>query len=299
MVQGKAKEPVYLWIENESVEIRPAVKIWGKNTSETQDIIWGETSRNAKIVCIGPAGEKLVRFACIVHGEGKVAGRSGTGAVMGAKNLKAVAVRGTKKVPVADEKALKEVRRRIIPKVKGTSLDLLGTAAAPPKMNRTGVLPTRNWQSGVFEGAEKIAHHREEQSPVKVPCYRCPVACKRKIKVDHPEFGFEGPGPDYEGLATLGSACGVSNQVAVIKAYYLCDELGMDVISCGATIACAMEMFEKGFLTEIDLGMKLNFGNDRGLVEMVKKIGNREGIGISLLKVHIDLPKGMATQSFP
>lgn len=282
--EGKAKEPVYLWINDDNIEIRSATHLWGKNTPETQEQIRNETNPKAKVACIGPAGEKLVKFACIINDEGRAAGRSGVGAVMGTKNLKAVAVRGSKKLPVADEYGLKDLFTKVAKKEAGSKLTDYGTAYTVAVANSFGVFPTRNFQSGVFEGAEKISGEavKERFFIRRSACYRCPMACGRITKVDDPDYSTQGAGPEYEGLYALGGCCGIDNLAAVIKAFHTCNELGMDVMTCGATIGCAMEMSEKGVLPEKDVGMKLRFGDAQALVDLVHKIGHRDGFGNSL-----------------
>jgi len=282
IIEGKAGDPVYLLIENERVEIRCAKSIWGKNTFQTQELIKGQLSEDVKIACIGISGERLVKFACIINDEGRAAGRTGVGAVMGSKNLKAIAVRGTNKVLVADEQRLRKLNKEsfdAIPKPIG--LSTWGTSYGVEFANEVGILPTRNFRSGIFEGAKDIGGRalHERFFIKRSACYRCPIACGRVTRVADSPFEGEGPGPEFEGLASLGSACGVDNLAAIIKAYYLCNEFGMDVISCGYTISCAMELFEKGFLPQKDVGNKLNFGDAETLIEFVKKTGAREGFG--------------------
>ena len=285
ILEGKAKEPVYLWIEDGKTEIRPAANIWGKNTIETQELIRRETQKRARIACIGPAGERLVKFACIINDEGRAAGRGGVGAVMGAKNLKAIAVRGTKKVPVADEKQLREIIKKAWAEVKRpVMLAEYGTAYVVRLTNELGVLPTRNFQTGVFEGAEKISGEAIRNNVLiqRKACYHCPLGCAPITRVTEPAFSGEGAGPEYEGLYSLGSCCGVDNLNAFMRAYYHCNELGMDIITAGATIACAMELAERGILPEKDVGMRLKFGDAKALVELVRKTAYREGFGDAL-----------------
>lgn len=281
IVEGRAQKPVYVWIEDDKIEIRSAEDLWGYDTIQTQEKIKTTTHKKAKIVCIGPAGEKLVRFACIINDEGRAAGRSGVGAVMGSKNLKAIAVKGSKKVSVADVNKLKNIVKEAwaeLPKEQG--LIRYGTAYTTAFNNEFGMLPTRNWQTGVFEGVAKIDHDVVNSLLVRrSPCWHCPIGCGRYTKLKGDKYEGEGAGPEYEGVNSLGSNCGIDNIEAIVKAYYICNEQGMDVMSCGHTIACAMEMFEKGFLSEKDVGMKLNWGNDEAMVELVKKTANREGFG--------------------
>ena len=284
IIEGKAREPVYLWIEDDKVELRSATHIWGKDSNQTQEIIRGETNKKTRVACIGPAGEKLVLFACIMNDEGRAAGRSGVGAVMGSKNLKAVAVRGTKKIALADEKRLNDIVKKAWSEVpKPGMLTTYGTPGAVAYVDEAGVFPTRNWQTGVFEGANKIDAEEVKKMLVRrSACYRCPVGCGRITKITDPAFAGEGAGPEYETICSFGANCGVDNIAAITKANYVCNELGMDTMSCGHTIACAMELFEKGFLPEKDVGMKLNFGNAEAMVKLVEQTGYRESFGDNL-----------------
>jgi aldehyde:ferredoxin oxidoreductase len=289
ILEGKAKEPVYLWVNDERAEIRPAGHVWGKDSHETEDILLAETDPKAKVASIGPAGERLARVAAIINDKHRSAARSGVGAVMGSKNLKAVTVRGTNKVSLAEPDRMRELCRQVRAEVaeavrKGTSLNLYGTAYVPEVTNELGILPTRNFQAGMFEGVENITGHalREKYLIRPKPCFGCPIACGRLTRVEDPAYEGEGEGPEYETIAALGSACGVDNLAAITKANYLCNELGLDTISIGMTIACAMELYEKGYLPEEDVGMPLRFGDADAVIEMVKLAGRREGFGVLL-----------------
>ena len=289
MFEGKAREPVYLWVNDDQAEIRPADHIWGKLSHETEDIVLAETDPKAKVASIGPAGERLARVAAIINDKHRAAARSGVGAVMGSKNLKAVIVRGTNKVSLAEPGRMRELCRQVRAEVaeavkKGSSLNLYGTAYVPEVTNELGILPTRNFQAGMFDGVENITGHalRERYLIRPKPCFGCPIACGRLTRVEDPVYGGEGEGPEYETIAALGSACGVDNLAAITKANYLCNGLGLDTISIGMTIACAMELYEKGHLAEKDVGMPLRFGDADAVIEMVKLVGRREGFGVLL-----------------
>ncbi len=284
--EGRADEPVYVWIHDGAAEIRPAEHLWGKTVHETQDTLLEETDAKAKIACIGPAGENLVKVASIMNDKHRAAGRSGVGAVMGSKNLKAVVVRGTQKVPLAEPEQMKDLCKLVRSQVnadvkKGSSLREYGTAYVPIVTNEIGILPTRNFQSGVFEGVEGITGEvlTEKYLIRAKPCYGCPIACGRDTRVDDPVYGGEGEGPEYETIAAFGSGCGIGNLAAVTKANYVCNELGMDTISVGMTIACAMELYEKGILPESDVGRPLNFGDADAVIDLVAKTAYREGFG--------------------
>lgn len=287
--EGKAKQPVYLWVDEDQVELRSAEHIWGKDVPTTTDTLLSETDPQAKVACIGPAGENLVRFASIMNDKHRAAARSGVGAVMGSKNLKAVVVKGNKIPAMFDEEGMKSLSLKVARKVgedvkKGSALREYGTAYVPQVTNELGILPTRNFQTGMFEGVDQIdgVSLKEKYLIKPKPCYRCPIACGRVTEVDDPEYAGEGEGPEYETLAALGSACGVDNLAAVTKANYLCNELGLDTISAGMTIAAAMELYEKNYLPEEDVGRPLRFGDEKALIELIPQIAYRQGFGDAL-----------------
>jgi aldehyde:ferredoxin oxidoreductase len=287
LFHGKALQPVYLWIDGERAELRPAGHLWGKTTHDADDGVRGETDGKARVACIGPAGERLSRIAAIMNDRDRAAGRSGVGAVMGSKNLKAVAVRGREDVPLHDPTGFKEINGRILRKFNESykasppPLRLHGTAVTVMATQNYGVFPTRNFQTGSFEGWEAI--HGETLTKrflVKHrACYACPISCGRVTKVDEPPYQGEGEGPEYETVYALGSDCGVDNLAALTKANYLCNELGLDTISMGSAIACAMELAERGYLSENDIGRPLRFGDAEALVELTRMTGMREGFG--------------------
>jgi aldehyde:ferredoxin oxidoreductase len=313
--EGRAERPVYLWVHNDQVEIRPAEELWGKTTHETEDMIRADTDPEAKIACIGPAGEKLVRFACIVNDKGRAAGRSGVGAVMGSKNLKAVAVRGTKAVKVARPDEFRQAALLALDKIKSsptTSVGLprYGTALLVNIINAAGIYPTRNFQTGVFPTADKTGGEaiRANIEIRNKACFACPIACTPVTEIKNPKFKGSGEGPEYETTWSLGACCGIDNLEAITKAHYVCNELGMDPITLGVTIAAAMEMYEKGYLSFKDTGVALNFGNAEALVELTTKTGMREGFGDALAEGckrltekygHPELFMGVKGQEFP
>ncbi|MGD9223175.1 MAG: aldehyde ferredoxin oxidoreductase family protein, partial [Desulfobacteraceae bacterium] len=284
---GRSEKPVYLWLNRENAELRAADHLWGKNTHQTTDALLTETDTKAKVACIGPAGEKGVRFASIMNDKDRAAGRSGVGTVMGSKNLKAVVVKGKGRIPLADPDRFKAFNKKILDTfkegVKETPLGLTvnGTAGVVMATQNFGVLPTKNWQQGTFDGWEKI--HGEELTrrflKHNSACYGCPIGCGRKTKVDDPRFAGEGEGPEYETIYAMGSNCMVDDLAAIVKANYLCNELGMDTITMGATIGCAMELVERGFLSEEEVGRPLKWGDAEALVELTRMTGNREGFG--------------------
>lgn len=289
IIEGKADRPVYLKIHNQRAEVADATHLWGKSTHETEDLILREFHADAKVACIGPAGEKLVRFACIVNDKHRAAGRSGVGAVMGSKNLKAVAVRGTGGVGVADAPAFREAARETFRMLRNhpvtaEGLPALGTAVLVNVINQSGALPTRNFQSGTFEGAEDISGERLAQTYLKrnKGCMGCVIGCGRVTALADPRWSGNGEGPEYETLWALGAACGIADLAAITKANYLCNEYGMDTITAGATVACAMELYQRGLVTEAEAGMPLAFGSGEALVRMFELIGTGEGFGAKL-----------------
>ena len=286
VLEGAAAEPVILIIDDGTVELRPAGELWGKDVHQTEDALHQELGKAFKCVSIGPAGEKLVRFASIMTNKNRAAGRSGVGAVMGSKKLKAIAVRGTGGVRVADPEAFRTACLDALTKLKegeltGTVLPQLGTPVLVNVVNESGAFPTRNFQQGQFESAQKISGETmAEQIVVRSrACVACPIACGRLTAVPDGEFSGRGEGPEYETLWAFTANTGIDDLRAAAKANYLCNELGMDTISAGATIACAMELVEKGALTEREVGGDLSFGNARAMVDLVGKIGRRQGFG--------------------
>jgi len=290
VISGKAKGPVYLKVIDQEAEILPAGDLWGKDTVETQQILQSRMkTKEAKVACIGPAGEKGVRFASIFS-ENHTLGRGGGGAVMGAKNLKAIVVQGTQKVPLADEKRFEEyVKKTVLPKFRNSErvkkFGAYGTPGVLAIVNAQGILPTRNYQQGVFEGASAIDGEAVKAASLRhETCYRCPVACRPYTRVEAGEYGgSESEGPEYETLFALGSNLGNSSLPSIIAANKLCTRYGMDTISTGNVIGFAMECFEKGILTPRDTGgMELRFGNHRILGPLIEKIAFREGLGDTL-----------------
>ena len=287
IVEGTASEPVYLWINDDVAELKPAGHLWGQSTHETDDAIRAETDKKAKTAVIGPAGEKRVLFAAIMNDRDRAAGRAGVGAVMGAKNLKGIAVRGTGKVSMADEEQFKSMNQKYrgrfkeVKKAGPYPLTTHGTAITVVATNTHGVFPTRNFQTGQFEEWESIyGETLTEKYLVKAkPCFSCPIACGRVTKVPDGPYKGEGEGPEYETVYSLGSDVGVGDLAALTKANYLCNELGLDTISMGSAIACAMELFEKGHLTESDIGFPLKWGDGEALVKLTRQTGLREDFG--------------------
>jgi len=287
VVTGRAETPVYLWLHDGRAELRDASHLWGKVTGEVEAMIRDELGdRRIQVLQAGPAGEKGVRFACLINMSNRACGRTGMGAVMASKNLKAIAVRGTKRPELHDPEKVRQLAkwgREHFEDSGVWSLGVHGTARAVRPQQRDGGLPTRNWSSGVFEGWDKIWGEVMSKTILKKrdTCYACLVRCKRVVEVEAPYqvdplYG----GPEYETVATMGSYCGVDDLAAIAKANELCNKYGLDTISCGATIAFAMDCFEHGILTTEDTdGLELRFGNAKAVVKMVEMIAHRKGLG--------------------
>lgn len=290
IIKGKAPEPVFLFIDDDNVEILDAKKYWGtkdnlsKDCFETEDEIREELgdSRIA-VASIGVAGEKLSRIACITNDRGRQAGRTGMGAVMGSKNLKALAFRGSHDIAIgANKKALMAKYLDLIKRANGPKTLKyrdLGTPVNTLVFNKLGVLPTRNFQTGYFEEAEGLSGETIKEKPwvvKKVACAKCPIACDHLCLVTEGEFKGHISSVDFESIFALGSCCGTSDMASVITAIDYCDRLGIDTMSGGVTIAFGMECFEKGLLTKEDTnGLDLSFGNGPAVVQCVKDICNR------------------------
>ncbi len=291
IIEGKAKKPVYIWINNDKVEIRDASELWGKDVPATTDALREATDDEAKVACIGPAGENLVKFAAIMNDLNRAAGRSGVGAVMGFKNLKAIVVRGTKGMKVADNeaflKAIMDARAKMAANpVTGAGLKAYGTNVLVNILNEHGGLPVNNFsEAAVFPDAEKISgeYQAEKYLVRNKGCFGCSAGCGRVSKVSQGKFKSMGEGPEYEATWSMGSNISVANFEAIQKANFLCNELGMDPITMGGTISCAIEMGVKGIIPEEDTGgLNLRWADADLLVDMVRKTAYREGFGDKL-----------------
>lgn len=286
VISGKAPEPVYIWIHDDKVELRAAKEFWGRTSHETEKSIKKNLNdQKIRVTSIGPAGENLVRFACVNGDFYRQAGRGGIGAVWGSKNLKAVAVRGSGEVGFANKLAFTKHMKELNKYLKDNSapLNSEGLMFLVDLMNDNGMMPTRNFQESVFEGAKKI-NAQTLLSTIKkrnMAGYKCVVGCGNLCEVKKSEFGsFEIEGPEYETAALLGSNCGVDNLEAIAYLNVLCDSLGLDTISTGGTISFAMECYQRGILSSKDIdGLELNWGNYHAMVDLVKKIAYREGVG--------------------
>jgi aldehyde:ferredoxin oxidoreductase len=290
VISGRAEGPVFLWVKDDQVEIREAAHLWGKRTADVEGMLREELGdRRIRVAQCGLAGENKVRFACIIHDSHRAAGRGGLGAVMGSKNLKAIAVRGHGRVSMVNPDQVRELARWMKENSrKGWmgSLYTHGTAGGVTVHDAMGDLPTRNFQEGTFEGAERISGQTMTASILvdRGTCFACPVCCKRHVQTTgryeaSPIYG----GPEYETVAALGSCCGVDDLKAIVYANELCNAYGLDTISTGVTIAWAMECFERGLLTRKETGgLELRFGDAVVMVEMVEQIAHRRGFGALL-----------------
>ncbi|NLT19734.1 MAG: aldehyde ferredoxin oxidoreductase family protein [Syntrophomonadaceae bacterium] len=286
--EGRSPNPVYLWIHNNEVKLCPADELWGQDVYAATDLLKAATDEEAKVACIGPAGENLVKFACIMNEYHRAAGRSGVGAVMGSKNLKAIVVRGTGSVMVKDPQAFieaaKDARRKLHEHpVTGEGLGAYGTNILVNILNEHGGLPVKNFsEAAVFPNAEKISgeYQAEKYLVRNKGCFGCCIGCGRVTDIPKGPFKSAGEGPEYEATWTFGSNLNIDDFEAICKANFLCNELGLDPITLGGTIACATEMMEKGIIPRT--AAPLRWGDGAVLVDMVTKTAYREGFGDEL-----------------
>jgi len=284
--KGKAEKPVYVWIDDDSVQLLDASHLMGKSPADTEDTIREELGDYyIRVAAIGPAGEKLVRIACIINDKTRAAGRTGMGAVMGSKNLKAIAVRGTHDVTVAKPEEFMEYVKEFHERMKGPATQKYRTLGTPENVlvhNALQCMPTRNYNNASFEGAEKVSgENLNERFVAKIiGCSSCAMRCEHVCVV--PEGPYKGTMTrmEYEPLWAMGPYCGVDRLDAIIKGMDLCNYYGIDAISAGVIVGFAMDCYEKSILTEKDFdGIDARFGNHEALVKLIEKIGKREGIG--------------------
>ncbi len=285
--EGESPEPVYLVVEDNRAELKSAAGLWGKNVPETTYLIREELKDKHKVACIGPAGENLVKYAAIMNDFGRAAGRCGLGAVMGAKKLKAIAVKGSIKTPVAQPEEFKAHSKKQFELMDESMMKMamqsFGTSVVLDLVNVRGGFPTRNWQMGVYDLSEDINGPAISDKILtrNVACFACPIACGRGTEIREGKYkGHRGEGPEYETVGTFGGMCYVNDLEAITMAGYLCNDYGLDTISAGSTIAFAMECYEKGILTDSDTGgIPFKFGDADLIVDLVHKISRREGVG--------------------
>ncbi len=286
-ISGKASSPVYLVIDEKGAQFKPATSLWGKLTKETVEAIQASEGENADAVAIGPAGEKRVRFACLVHywrGREGVAGRGGVGAVLGSKNVKAVVVKGTQKTQIADPQSLQElISSRKEAMEKGTAgLKNLGTPVLVNMINTMGGLGVRNLQQEQSSRAPEIGGERLKELFFERndTCFGCPIACGKTLRLPADQGGLRWKMPEYETLFSLGSMADNWDAASLLKLNSLCDQWGLDTISMGVTLSFALECFEKGYLTAQDAcGRNLRFGDSPLLLDLVEETGKRQGFG--------------------
>ena len=298
IIKGKSPKPVYLWMHHGEAELRDASHLWGMTTGDAEDKLKEELEdKRIEVLQIGPAGENMVRFAALISMSNRANGRTGMGAVMGSKNLKAVVVRGKQKPSIANPEKFKELQKLAKTNLEPTGMDDFGKYGTPDvcsPQNKSGGLPTYNFNSGTFEKHEEIngktlynehlrGHEKDEQNRFgRDTCFSCSIKCKRVSQIDEGPFKTDAKygGPEYETLATFGSYCGISNMDAIIHANALCNMYGMDTISCGATISWAMECWAEGKITAEDTGgIELEYGSAEAMVKMTEMIAKQEGFG--------------------
>jgi aldehyde:ferredoxin oxidoreductase len=290
IVEGKAEKPVYLWITEDNVVIKDASQLAGQDTAITTDRIIDELGGDDKIkvACIGPAGENLVNLACVINDRERAAGRTGVGAVMGSKNLKAIAVKGNKTTSIANRDKFREVLKNAMEKIKTNAitsqgLPTYGTMVLNNIINEHGLYPTNNFQRGTFDFVENVCGEKLAETYLvrNKACFGCPIGCGRVTKLPN---GESGEGPEYETSWAFSANCGIDDLVTVIQANYICNKMGLDTISTGVTISAAMELYEKGYLDKNDfIGQpEPRFGSTEALLHYARAIALREGLGNAL-----------------
>ena len=288
IIEGKAEKPTWISVKDGAVRFHDAAGIWGTMTFDCQQMIKDNLKdQNTRVICIGPAGERLSKIACIIN-ERRAVGRKGLGAVMGSKNLKAIAVRGTGTVAITSEEKYKTARSEMLKAMKESPVlySAFSPAGTPMVVDLTGamgILSAKNWTAtGEFVPVEELGLDAQNSRKIgKEHCYDCPVGCSQmKLAKTGPYAGILTEGPEFETIYSFGTETGVANLDAVIAADRLADELGLDSMSAGVTIGFAMELFEKGILTPADTGgLELKFGNDQAMIALLRMMAYREGIG--------------------
>jgi aldehyde:ferredoxin oxidoreductase len=287
IIEGRSDKPAYVIVDGGEVRIEDASYMWGLGCLETEDLLRKDLGGDFKIACIGPAGERLVRFAAIINDGGRAAGRCGMGAVMGSKNLKAIAVRGSREIPMKDPDRIRAVLKRIYPQIMSFPTTQIyasyGTSGEFLSFHEYGDVPIRNFTLGDWDGIERISGEVYNKLMVKArrSCWNCPIACWRYVEVN------EGPyaglilkrGPEYETLAALGSLLLNDKLDVIVKANYLCNHYGLDTISTGVCIAFAIECYERGLITRQEAGGDLKWGDPEIILGLIESIGERKGLG--------------------
>lgn len=299
IVEGAAKEPVYAWVSDGRAELLSAKELWGLDTFETERALKQKHGKKTKVLCIGQAGEKLVKLAAIMNDKGRAAGRRGLGAVMGSKKIKAIAVSGSNAIEVHNDKLLLETSKEIVsqlmeqPRING--IKEFGTGANLSLLLKIKDLPIKNWvQDDLGKELDSISREvlKETLFVGNRACYGCPVACEKTVFVAEGPYSMKekARGPEYEAIASLGSLCLNFNPKAIAKANDLANRYGIDVITAGCLVAFTMEIFEKGIISEKDLGFRAEWGDPDAVIKLVEMIGRREGFG----NILAEGPKGAA-----
>jgi aldehyde:ferredoxin oxidoreductase len=287
---GIAPKPVYLFIDNGKAELREASQLWGKGTYETEDILTAEHGKTSRVISIGPAGEKLSLVACIITERGSAAGRSGLGAVMGSKKLKAVVVKGEGKVPLSDAAAVEKLRKEYLAIINKTparnGLHEFGTSSHTDNSAQSGDTPVKNWGGvGVIELPDVSGLSKENLNAnlaSRHGCWRCPVVCRGSLNEGQGEYKYPAntKRPEYETSAAFGAMCLNTNAEAIAMVNHICNYYGVDTISTGTIIAFAMELYAHSIITKKDTdGIELKWGDHRAMVAMTEKLAKREGFG--------------------
>lgn len=287
IIAGIASEPVYLWVSSQGVELRAAKHLWGMDTYEADSRLRAETHERAVVAVIGPAGENMVKIAAVMHDgkHGRAAGRTGLGAVMGSKNLKAIVARGDLQVPVAEPEELVRLNREMILTIRQNSrfLGEYGTAGGIMTLEASGDMPIKNWRLGKWAPAAKLSGEvmRETIFTGSFRCGACVIGCGREVKIEKGRYaGVDGAGPEYETVCSLGTYCLIDDLEAVAMGNELCNRYGLDTISAGAAVAFAMEAYEKGLLTLADTGgVPLEWGDAGAMLELIRQMGVGTGLG--------------------
>lgn len=286
IIKGRAPEPVYIVIENEGLAILPAGDLWGRDTFETTDKLKEKHGSRHMTACIGPAGEKMAPIAAIMS-EYRSFGRGGSGAVMGSKNLKAIAVKGSRDIRIKDPGQFLKVLEESYGQLRQTNAigggrTKYGTNVLLSAVNEAGIHPVRNFRNAVFEGRDRI-NEKELAARYFVKsraCFACPISCSKASKVMEGKYeGSYNEGPEYENVWAFGAQCGNREMGAVIRAEYMCDKNGIDAISAGNITGFAMECFENGLISEREIGFPLPFGDDEAMLKFVELLGQGQGIG--------------------
>lgn len=284
VILGKASSPVYLAVVDGKIEIKDGSFLWGKDTFETEELLLEKEGKPAGVACIGPAGERQIALANIMHdgSHARAAGRGGLGAVMGSKNLKAIVARGSAKAVMADEKAVraKSAEKSKYYREKLSAMSKLGTAGGVNLSEKNGDLPLKNWSQGSWPEVQSVTGEAMAETILtgNWGCMACPIRCGREVAFD----GISGGGPEYETIGMLGSNCLISDLKAIGRGNGLCNRAGIDTISGGAVVAFAMELFERGIITEEEIGYPLHWGDGEAMVRLLGDVVEKKGFGATL-----------------